>query len=85
MPRSEKIFISSLRILSNSQFYFSYAEKTKMKEETKSFLKKMTRFNQLVEKLVDNLINDHLVEISSFHVDNNTDSFRYNISIIEKT
>jgi hypothetical protein len=85
MPKSEKIFISSLRISSNSQFYFSYDEKTKMKEKTKSFLKKMTRFNQLVEKFVDNLTNDPLVDISSFHVDNNTESFRYNISVIERT
>ena len=85
MPKSEKIFISSLRISSNSQFYFSYDEKTKMKEKAKSFLKKMTRFNQLVEKFVDNLTNDPLVDISSFHVDNNTESFRYNISVIERT
>lgn len=85
MPKSEKIFISSLRISSNSQFYFSYDEKTKMKEKTKSFLKKMTRFNQLVEKFVDNLTNDPLVDISSFHVDNNTESFRYNICVIERT
>ena len=95
MPKSEKIFISSLIISSNSQFYltpphfarqfyFSYDEKTKMKEKTKSFLKKMTRFNQLVENFVDNIINDPLVDISSFHADNNTESFRYNISIIER-
>ena len=85
MPKSEKIFISSLRISSNSQFYFSYDEKTKMKEKTKSFLKKMTRFNQLVEKFVDNLTNDPLVDISYFHVDNNNESFSYNISVIERT
>ena len=84
MPKSEKIFISSLIISSNSQFYFSYDEKTKMKEKTLSFFSKMTRFNQLVENFVDNIINDPLVDISSFHADNNTESFRYNISIIER-